>query len=65
MYEQFKNDREIKYTFRNGSCPNFKFKEDQLLERRDILDTLTSIVSPVEDKLVSSYYIVVGEHGTG
>lgn len=30
-----------------------------------MLDTLTSIVSPVEDKLVSSYYIVVGEHGTG
>jgi hypothetical protein len=65
IYEQIKNDYEIKYTFRNGSCPNFKFKEEQLLERKELLDTLISIVTPVEDKLVSSYYIVVGDHGTG
>ena len=65
LYEQLKNDYEIKKTFRTGSCPNFKFKEDQLLERKSLLDTLTSIVTPVEDKLVSSYYIVIGEHGTG
>ncbi|CAF1266341.1 unnamed protein product [Adineta steineri] len=65
IYEQVKNDFEIKYTFRFGSCPNFKFPEDQLLERKELLDTLTSIVTPVPDKLVSSYYIVVGDHGTG
>ncbi|CAF0805144.1 unnamed protein product [Adineta steineri] len=63
--EQIKNDYEIKHTFRNGSCPNFKFKEEQLLERKSLLDTLTSIVTPVADKLVSSYYIVLGEHGVG
>lgn len=65
IYEQWKNDHEIKHTFRNGSCPNFKFKEEQLLERSTLLDSLTKIVTPVEDKLVSSYYIVLGEHGSG
>ncbi len=65
IYEQLKNDYEIKYTFRNGSCPNFKFKEEQLLERKALLDPLINIVTPVADKLVSSYYIVLGEHGSG
>ncbi len=60
-----KNDYEIKHTLRNGSCPNFKFKEDQLLERKSLLDPLTNIVTPVADKLVSSYYIILGEHGSG
>ncbi|UJR28116.1 hypothetical protein I4U23_009371 [Adineta vaga] len=65
IYEQVKNDYEIKYTFRYGSCPNFKFKEEQLLERKTLLDRLTTIVTPVPDKLVSSYYILLGEHGVG
>ncbi|CAF1416092.1 unnamed protein product [Adineta ricciae] len=65
IYEQVKNDYEIKHTFSNGSCPNFKFKEEQLLERRTLLDQLIKIVTPVPDKLVSSYYIVLGEHGSG
>ncbi|CAF0853079.1 unnamed protein product [Adineta ricciae] len=65
IYEQIKNDFEVKYTFRHGSCPNFKIKEDQLLERRELCSTLESIMRPVEDKLVSSYYIVVGDHGVG
>ncbi len=60
-----KNDYEIKYTFKNGSCPNFKFKEEQLLERKSLLNSLTTIVTPVADKLVSSYYIILGEHGSG
>jgi len=60
-----KNDYEIKHTFRNGSCPNFKFKEEQLLERKSLLNSLTTIVTPVADKLVSSYYIILGEHGSG
>ena len=63
--EQIKSDYEIKHTFRHGSCPICKFKDEQLLERTELLDTLTSIVTPVEDKLVSSYYIVIGDHGTG
>ncbi|CAF0962928.1 unnamed protein product [Rotaria sordida] len=62
---QAKNDYEIKRTFRNGSCPTYKFREEQLLERKELLDTLLSIVKPVTNKLVSSYYIVVGDHGTG
>ncbi|CAF0902159.1 unnamed protein product [Adineta ricciae] len=65
IYEQVKNDYEIKHTFSNGSCPNFKFKEEQLLERRTLLDQLIKIVTPAPDKLVSSYYIVLGEHGVG
>lgn len=65
LFEQIKNDYEIKHTFRHGSCPNFKFQEDQLLERKSLLDSLTSMVTPVADKLVSSYYIVIGEQGTG
>ncbi|CAF1606538.1 unnamed protein product [Adineta ricciae] len=65
IYEQVKNDFEIKYTFRHGSCPNFKIKEDQLLDRRELCSTLESIMRPVEDKLVSSYYIVIGDHGVG
>jgi len=60
-----KNDYEIKHTFQNGSCPNFKFKEEQLLERKSLLNSLTTIVTPVADKLVSSYYIILGEHGSG
>jgi hypothetical protein len=63
--EQVKNDYEIKHTFRHGSCPNFKFKEEQLLERKELLDPLINIVTPVTDKLVSSYYIIIGEHGSG
>ncbi|CAF0977347.1 unnamed protein product [Rotaria sp. Silwood1] len=65
IFEQTRNDHEIKRTFRNGSCPNFKFKEEQLLERKEILDELSRIIKPVANKLVSSYYIVVGDHGTG
>ncbi|CAF0775772.1 unnamed protein product [Rotaria sordida] len=65
MYEQVKNDYEIKSTFRHGSCPNFKFKEEQLLERKSLLNSLITILTPVADKLVSSYYIVLGEHGVG
>ncbi|CAF3399340.1 unnamed protein product [Rotaria sp. Silwood1] len=65
IYEQVKNDYEIKSTFRNGSCPNFKFKEKQLLERKSLLNSLVTILTPVADKLVSSYYIVLGEHGVG
>ncbi|CAF2412020.1 unnamed protein product [Rotaria sp. Silwood2] len=65
IVEQIKNDYEIKQTFRNGSCPNFKFREEQLFERKEILDELSSIIKPVANKLVSSYYIVVGDHGTG
>ncbi|CAF3928896.1 unnamed protein product [Rotaria sp. Silwood2] len=63
IYEQVKNDYEIKSTFQNGSCPNFKFKEEQLLERKLLLNSLITILTPVADKLVSSYFIVLGEHG--
>jgi hypothetical protein len=65
IVEQIRNDFEIKQTFKDGSCPHVQIMDDQFLERRSLSETITSMVTPVTDKSVSSYYVLIGEHGTG
>ncbi|CAF0788321.1 unnamed protein product [Didymodactylos carnosus] len=62
---QVKSAHDVKQSFKYGSCPNIKIKKEELIERKEIFDSLVSILRPVEDKLVSSYYVILGQHGVG